>query len=127
MYATVEDLRLRWPDCRLSDEQATVMLEDASTWLAVSYPAIGSAPVDPVAQVVRLIACSMVKRAAMAETYQIEGVTSATDTSGPFSDQRVFANPQGNYFITAQERATLEAALSSAAVAGIRCIEAVGW
>lgn len=126
MLATFEDLLARWPECPMEQPQAQVLLDDASAWLQVMYPEIGVAPAAPVAGVVRMVVCQMVRR--VANTVEAAGVASLTDTAGPFTWTKSMSNPDGNFYLTAQEKALLEAALSgSGRSRGMCCVEGVGW
>lgn len=128
-FATPQELRLDWVHCPvdLTDEQLNQALENASVWLATLYPALGNELPETAAKVVRLVVIGMVKRSFMVG--RDEGVKSITDTQGPFSTSKQFANPEGSLYITKQERQLLEKALANIGNAydDFACIESSGW
>lgn len=118
-YATVSDLEARWRT--LSDDEkaiAGVLLEDASLWLRTWFPdldaRIEAGSPDP--GVPLMIVCSMVKRAMLASDREGEENSQNTATMGPFTatTQVVFRNPEGNLYLTAQERDALDGRPSGA-------------
>jgi len=108
-YATSTDLAVRWRV--LSNEeasQADILLGDAAVWLRVWFPdldaRIESGDVD--AQAAVMLSCAMVKRAMLASGH--EGQSSGMSVMGPFTTQVAFRNPEGNLYITEQEKVLLD-------------------
>jgi len=112
MFATVEDLWLRWPahpDVPVATVEA--LLSDASDQLSELFPAIGTNPQEPLSRTLRRVVVSMTRRALT--RFGDEGLESVTDSQGPFSTAMKFSNPDGALFITGQEREAIESALDS--------------
>ncbi|MDJ0454411.1 Gp19/Gp15/Gp42 family protein [Gordonia amicalis] len=108
-YATPSDLAARWRVLTgLEDSQAETLLSDAAVWLRVWFPdldaRIEAGDVD--AQVAVMLSCAMVKRAMIASGH--EGQSSGLAVMGPFTEQVVFRNPEGNLYITEQEKILLD-------------------
>lgn len=124
-FATADDLRARWslaPD----GDQADAVLEDASVWLEATYD-IPTRPSEKLAAVLRLIVCSMAKRALLADG--TENVDSLSQTAGPFAQSTSYRNSEGNLYLTKAEREMLDKALADELghSRGMRSIEAVSW
>lgn len=107
-YATVEELEARWRTLTTAEKaRAGTLLDDAAVRLDVTC-----APSDPVtdqeAAARKIVSCEMVKRA-MASPGGIDnvGVTQYSETTGPFTDQRTFANPTGDLYLTKADKALL--------------------
>lgn len=100
------------------------LLADASLWVATLYQ-VPDQPSDRLAGVLRLIVCAMVKRALLSEG--TDHLDSVSEAAGPFSQSRSFRNSEGNFFLTAAEKALLESALADGGFGGMRSVEAVGW
>lgn len=64
-FATESDLQARW-SLAPEGEQALAVLEDASVWLQAMY-SLPDNPSEKLASVLRIIVCSMAKRALQSE------------------------------------------------------------
>lgn len=102
-FATADDVAARWrPLTAAETAVATVLCGDASNLLRARFPGIdgqvtsGAMDLDVLAAVV----AGMVKRAMIAPS---EGVSSESETTGPFSHSQTYANPLGNVFLTAAD------------------------
>lgn len=123
-FATADDVRLRWAGAPANDGLIEAVLEDAAVWLRAWYPSIPAEPSDTLLSALRMVSVSMVKRSLLsADNGHLE---SMTDTAGPFSQARSFRNPEGNLFLTAQERTMLDRALGVelGRGSGMRMVEA---
>lgn len=108
-FATVDELETRYR--LLSDterERASTLLSDASALLRAEFVRAGK-EIDEEdelqqANLVR-VCCSMVKRV-MASGLD-EDVSSINRMAGSYSEQRTFANPTGDMYITKNERRAL--------------------
>lgn len=106
-FATVEDLESRWRG--LSEQErkrAAVLLEDATDLIKSSAPRWQHASLVTL----KRIACAVVKRALQAEQGAADGlpeprglVSGELHTTGPFSDQYTYSNPEGDLFLRAAE------------------------
>lgn len=125
-YATATDLRNRWQryPAGLSNEAAEVLLEDASTWLATTFPEIPEIVGGRLANVLRIVVCAMVKRTLIAD--RADNAEQITDAGGPFSTAMTFRNSEGNFFITSQEREMIEKALNPRTSA-FKSVSFGGW
>lgn len=105
-FATVSDVVARWRDLT-SDEQdkAEVLIEDASVMLSALVS------VDPSDQqqaaLLKRVCCSMVIRAMIASASDALGVSQVSASVGPFDQTAHFANPNGDLYLTRQERKIL--------------------
>lgn len=102
-FATVDDLKARWPDMPPgSDAHAEVLLEDASQFILDVVPAAANAS----EATRRRIVCAVVRRAIEAES-QPAGVDQYTATTGPFSTTYKPSSSGGGFYLTKQEKAAL--------------------
>lgn len=112
-FATVADLEARWrPLTDTERQRAQTLLEDASDVIRAECPRWKSLP----AIRLRRVACSIVKRALLADIQngasagllEARGtVASESVTAGPFTQQLSYSNPDGNLFLTKSERRAL--------------------
>lgn len=140
MFATVDDLRLRWPDLPVPEDvdgeagvaavsQFEAKLSDASVWLQVTYPDIpvladGEEFEEPLGSVLRMVVCRMVQRAV--NTAGMEGFKRYSEDAGPFTGSIELFNSGGdNFYLTAQEKALIESALGRGR--GAMSMEMVTW
>jgi len=101
-FATLDELKDRWPDFPVgADAYAETQLEDASQFILDTVPTAGAA--DPKTR--RRIVCAVVKRA-MPESDEA-GMESIQQGSGPFSQTFKPVNPNGDFYLTKQERKAL--------------------
>ena len=116
-FATVADLEARWRDLSDAEEaRASVLLDDAAAYLQALVE------VDPDNEVqaanLKMVSCNMVKRAMSSAASDAFGVTNATATMGPFSQQVAYANPSGDMYVSKSERAIL--GIGTATIGSIR-------
>lgn len=114
-FATPSDLEARWrPLTSTEIGQAVELLADASSRLRAACPDIDTrlTAVPPTidARVPVMVVCAMVKRAMSTGT---EGVTAQQESVGPFAQSLTFANPQGNLYLTRDDKRLL-------GIAGVR-------
>lgn len=108
-FATVNELEMRY---RLLDEsekeRATTLLSDASAILRAEFKRAGERIDEEdeiqAANLVR-VCCSMVKR--VLSSGPLDDVSSVNRMAGSYSEQRTFANPTGDMYITKNERRAL--------------------
>lgn len=100
-FATLEELKARWPDFPVgADAHATIQLEDASQFILDTVPSAGAASENTR----RRIVCAVVRRS-MPSTEA--GMESVQETSGPFSLTMKPVNPNGDFYLTKQEKQAL--------------------
>ena len=105
-YATVADLEARWRDLDSDEEtRAAVILDDASAMLSALVDVKEGD--EQQASLLKMVCCSMVTRAMLATESDAMGVTSMDYGMGPFSQTAHFANPNGDLYLTSQEKALL--------------------
>lgn len=105
-YATVEDVEARWRDLDADEEaRASVLLDDASAML----DAIVDVNPDDQRQLglLKQVSCSMVIRAMLASESDAYGVSRLDYGMGPFSQAATFSNPNGDLYLTGQEKEML--------------------
>nr|DAE60786.1 MAG TPA: hypothetical protein [Caudoviricetes sp.] len=108
-FATVKELELRY---RLLDEsekeRAETLLSDASAILRSEFSRAGETidESDEIqsANLVR-VCCSMARR--VLSSGPLDDVSSVNRMAGSYSEQRTFANPTGDMYITKNERRSL--------------------
>ncbi len=107
-FASKDNLVGRWKGAaEVDEEQVDRLLADASIWIRAWVPnADAYAGSESVGDALEMVACSMVKRALINEDN--EGQTSMTDTTGPYSLQVAFRNPDGNLYMTNAEKSLLD-------------------
>lgn len=102
-FAVPGDVADRWRP--LTDQEqstASALIDDASALIRARFPGI-DAQVDSGAidiAIVRMVVANMVKRALIAPD---DGVVNESETTGPYSQSRTFANPMRNVFLTEGE------------------------
>lgn len=112
-FATVNDLRQRWsaaPPEGMMDEQLQTRLDDASVWLRIQYPMIPDSPDGLLSEALRIVACSVVRRAE--NTADLEGYQSFSEAAGPFTETVRTHGDGSNFYLTKQEKELIEQALS---------------
>ena len=103
-FATVQELKDRWPDFPVGGEShAGVLLEDASQYILDVVPSASKASVSTRRRVV----CAVVRRSM--ESSLPAGVSSMSETSGGVSMQFSASNPTGDFYLTKQEKKALGA------------------
>lgn len=101
-FATVADLEARWH--ALSDAErasALVLLDDASDKIMTDCP--GWASATPAT--LRRITCAMVKRAML--NRDMAGISQSTQTANGFTESTAYSNPDGDLYLTRQEKRSL--------------------
>lgn len=102
-FATLQEFKDRWPDMPLgSDAHATVLLDDASQFILDTVPTAGVAS----ASTRRRIVCAVVRRA-MPDADGMDGMESVQQSGGPFSVTMKPVNPNGDFYLTKQEKKAL--------------------
>lgn len=108
-FATVEDLERRWRSLdEYEVERAAAYLEDATLLISAEFRN-ARREIDDEDEIqagsLRVVCCSVVKRAMMAST---DGdYTQMSMTAGSFNQQWTYANPHGDMYLTANERRIL--------------------
>lgn len=101
-FATVEELKARWPDFPVGGEpHAGVLLEDASQFILDICPASANAN----ERSRRRVVCAVVKRSMSAG--ELAGLESAQQGAGPYQGTYKPANPHGDFYLTKAERHSL--------------------
>ena len=105
-FATYTDVEARWRTLTAEERtKADALLDDAATILT------GMVAVDvedqQQAAKLRLVSCSMVIRAMVAGASSAFGVEQLDATMGPMSQTAHFANPNGDLYLTKQEKRML--------------------
>jgi len=110
-FAMPADIARRWRPLTVDEvARAGVLLEDADALIREAAPGIDArieaGSLDPI--VPESIVCAMVKRV-MQGPADLDGVTQAQQSAGPFSQGVSFANPSGDLYLTKGERGRLGA------------------
>lgn len=102
-FATLTELKERWPDFPLgADAHATVLLDDASQFILDTVPTAGAA--TPSTR--RRIVCAVVRRS-MPDADGLAGMETLQQSGGPFQVTMKPVNPSGDFYLTKQERKAL--------------------
>ena len=103
-FATVDDLKARWPDIPPgAEEHAEVLLEDASQFILDVCPSAA----DVSAGTRRRIVCSVVRRSIEAQSSPGAGMSQFQATTGPFTNSYTPTNPHGDFYLTKAEKSAL--------------------
>lgn len=120
-FATVDDLEARWrPLSSAEQERAEVLLDDAAVYLSALVTVDDSDQEQ--ADVLKVVSCSMVQRV-MSSDVDTFGVSQASMTAGSYTQSMTFANPSGDFYLTAMEKRLL--GIASSKLGTIR--PKVGW
>lgn len=105
-YALVSDIEARWRDLSTAEEgRASVLIDDASAMLA-SLVDVDETD-EQQAALLKTVCCSMVIRAMSATEADTFGVSSASMTAGPYTQQFSYSNPSGDMYLTKLEKKLL--------------------
>lgn len=97
-FATAADVAARWRPLTPAEETvAGTLVLDASALIRARFPGIDG-QVDP--DILTMVVAGMVKRALIAP---LDGVSQASEGTGPYSHSESFANPMRNMFLTAAD------------------------
>lgn len=103
-FATLLEFQARWPDMPAgSDAHALVLLEDASQFIHDTVPSAGLATVSTRRRVV----CAVVRRSMAASSADTAGFDNVQVGGGPFQFGGSVTNPNGDFYLTKQERKAL--------------------
>ena len=103
-FATVEELKARWPDMPPgADEHAATLLEDASEFILDVCPSAASAREGTR----RRIVCAVVRRSMEAQASPSAGMSTFQATTGPFTNSYTPTNPHGDFYLTRAEKTAL--------------------
>lgn len=120
-YATVDDLEARWrPLSTTEQDRAEVLLDDAAVYLSALVTVDDSDQAQ--ADVLKVVSCSMVQRV-MSSDVDTFGVSQTSMTAGSYTQSMTFANPSGDFYLTAMEKRLL--GIASSKLGTIR--PKVGW
>lgn len=102
-FADPADVAARWRPLTAAEETvAAALCADSSALIRAQFPGIDdqvtTGAVD--ADVLTMVVAGMVKRALIAPD---DGVSQESQTMGPYSSGRTFANPMRNVFLTAAD------------------------
>lgn len=103
-FATVEDLKARWPDFPVGGEStAEVLLEDASQFILDTCPLA----VNAAESTRRRVVCAVVRRSMQVSASGQVGYSQGSATVGDISQSWTAANPNGDFYLTKQELKSL--------------------
>jgi len=115
-FASSDDLAKRWrPLTETEKTTAEVLLQDASVEVrsALKRAGIDTTADDFDTDAAKIVVCGMVKRSMIAGDNS-PGVTTAQETTGPFSRSFTYANPTGDLYMTKREKQLLGIGLQAA-------------
>lgn len=103
-FATVEELKARWPDMPAGSEgHAGTLLEDASQFILDVVPSAAEAS----EATRRRVVCAVVRRSMAASQAGAGGMESTQFTTGPFNMSSRPVNPHGDFYLTKNEKRAL--------------------
>lgn len=101
-FATTEDLEKRWRPLAESERvTASTLLADAGDLIVTQCPRWRRASE---ATLIR-VSCQMVRRAML--NMDRAGISQSTQTAGSFSESMSYSNPDGDLYLTSNERRSL--------------------
>lgn len=104
-FATVGDLEARFRPLTPSEvPKAEALLADAEMLVKSEVAAANKSVEDIDADLLKAVTCFVAKRGWGPDSAPLSGVSSYTETTGPFSTQMSFANPSGDLYLTKAER-----------------------
>lgn len=105
MFATIDDLKDRWPDFPEDlEDYAVTLLGDASQFILEECPAA----LDTVAaRTLKRITCSLVRRHMEGEESSGYGTDVTQESAGPFSISGRSVSPYGDFILSPRERKQL--------------------
>ena len=105
-FATYADIEARWRTLT-TDEQtkATTLLGDAETILRRRVTVVDGDQEQAAA--LKYVSCNMVVRAMVAGASDALGVDQVSATMGPFAQTAHYSNPNGDLYVTKNERRLL--------------------
>lgn len=103
-FATLDDLKARWSRFPVgSEKEAVVHLEDASQFILDVAPSAAGVH----ERTRRRVVCAVVRRAMESDAQDMGGLKSVQVGTGPFQDTYQPTNPDGDYYLTRQEKVAL--------------------
>lgn len=103
VFATLEDLKARWPDFPAgADDHAKILLSDASQYIVDVCPEALNAS----SSTLRRVTCAVVKQA-MNVPEELSGLSSMMQTAGGVSNQWSAANSDGDLYLKRAQRQAL--------------------
>lgn len=100
-FAQVSDLEDRWHTLTEAEKtKANALLSDATQLIKDMVPKWA----DIATATLKAIVCAMVKRAMLNDD---GGITTQSQTTGPFSESFTYANPSGDLYLTKSEKQRL--------------------
>lgn len=99
-FATFQDYSVRYGADEADKARIDALLSDASALIESELPR-GETPPEGV---LTMVACAMVSRASSRDD---AGISSYSEGAAGFSESVTYANPNGDLYLTAQERAAL--------------------
>lgn len=104
-YATIEDLEQRWRPLEGAEKmRAQVLLDDAAVYIDT---ALGCSAEQPMESALTIVSCNMVIRSMLAADRGAFGVSSESMKADIYSHSWEYANPNGDLYLTAQEKKLL--------------------
>src|SRR4051812_28606000 len=99
-FATAADVAARWRSLTPAEETiADTLVSDASALIRARFPGIDAQVTSGAVEagILTIVVAGMVKRAMIAPD---DGLAQHSESAGPFSDSRTYANPLRNVFLT---------------------------
>ena len=107
MYATVNDIEVRWRTLSADVQtKAAALISDATAIIDSLAGASFECGEDWDAKA-KIVCCNMVIRAMSASTSDSFGLSQQSMTAGPYTEQWTFANPSGDMYLTRMEKRML--------------------
>lgn len=105
-FATSEDLEARWrPLSETEKAKADVLLGDAAVYLQAMVEVDPSDELQ--AEMLKIVSCNMVERSMTASESDVFGVGEQTISADIYSQRVSYANPNGDMYLTANEKRML--------------------
>ena len=116
-YATYTDLEAIWRPLSVDEQATATALLDYAAAIIDAYATIDATDEEQMKRA-KYVSCSMVRRSMQASESDMIGISQASATMGPFSQQATFSNPTGDLYLSNTEKGILGA--SGSFVASVR-------
>ena len=116
-YATYTDLEAIWRPLSVDEQATATALLDYAAAIIDAYATMDATDEEQMKRA-KYVSCSMVRRSMQASESDMIGISQASATMGPFSQQATFSNPTGDLYLSNTEKGILGA--SGSFVASVR-------
>lgn len=107
MYATVNDIEVRWRTLSADEQTKAAALISDATAIIDSLAVDTSECEEDWDELAKVVTCNMVIRAMAAGQSDSYGLSQSSMTAGPYTQSWSYANPSGDMYLTKLEKRML--------------------